>query len=744
MGKKRAATKVFADRKGYAWFRRAGVLVLLAGMLSLIMLAQRAVAADGNPDGYAPYGLGDRGETISREIHFTAGELAYLRRKKEITMCVDPDWMPLESIQNGRHVGMTADYFALFRRELPVPIILVPTRNWSESIAFAKARKCDIFSLAMPTPERETYMNFTRPYLDIPLVMAARMDMPFIDDITSLTGFRIGVVKGYAFGEILRHRYPKMDIRDVASVRDGLARVAKGDLDGFIGTLATIGYVIQKEYASELKVAGKFDERWRLGVAARNDEPQLTAIFDKLIAAIPPRVHQEILNRWIAVKYVRGTDYRLLWQVLAVAGLVLGLLVWRNNGLRRYGRELEKRNQQIREQAQQLREAERKLNQAVRMEAIGTMAGGIAHDFNNILSAILGYAELVKPHLVPGSQPARDLDQVIRAGNRARKLVRQILTFSRMKPEKHHPVRPAPVVREAVDFVRASMPSTIEIRVDIDDRCPPIMATATGLNQVIVNLCTNALHAMEDGHGVLSVRLGTKESGPDGTDGFDGKTDSYVRIEVSDTGQGMDEETMEHIFEPYFTTRKTGKGSGMGLALVHGIVKGCGGVVRVSSVPGQGTTFSLYFPALDERVETGSGQEGRTESVALAGGKERVLIVDDEKDLVAMYRRGLEALGYTVDTCEDGQQALERMTRDPDRYDIVVTDMTMPRLTGLELIEQVRRIRPALPVILCTGFSPRISSSSADDLAIDKVLMKPVGIRDLVTAIRAVLDDPRA
>ena len=206
----------------------------------------------------------------------------------------------------------------------------------------------------------------------------------------------------------------------------------------------------------------------------------------------------------------------------------------------------------------------------------------------------------------------------------------------------------------------------------------------------------------------------------------------------------MDGETMEHIFEPYFTTRKTGKGSGMGLALVHGIVKGCGGVVRVSSVPGQGTTFSLYFPALDEGVETGSGQEDRTESGALAGGKERVLIVDDEKDLVAMYRRGLESLGYTVETCEDGQQALERITRDPDRYDIVVTDMTMPRLTGLELIGQVRRIRPDLPVILCTGFSPQISSSSTRDLAINKVLMKPVGIRDLVTAIRAVLDDPQA
>ena len=209
----------------------AGCLALSLSLF-LSCFAQPA-AAQPEEKSYAPFSR-PRAEADSHSgvVDFTTQEEAYLRKKKKITMCVDPDWMPLEKIENGVHVGMTADYFDLFRRKIPIPIVLVPTKSWVESIAFAKARKCDIFSLAMPTPERKTYMNFTRPYLDIPLVMAARKDRPFVDDITSLTGVRLGVVKGYAFGEILRNRYPEMNIVDVDSVGQGLRQVETGTLDG--------------------------------------------------------------------------------------------------------------------------------------------------------------------------------------------------------------------------------------------------------------------------------------------------------------------------------------------------------------------------------------------------------------------------------------------------------------------------------------------------------------------------------
>ncbi|BCO08895.1 hypothetical protein GF1_12710 [Desulfolithobacter dissulfuricans] len=291
----------------------------------------------------------------------TPEEQQYLAAKKRITMCIDPDWMPLEKIENGQHIGMTAEYMDIFSRILDIPIVMIPTVDWMESIAYAKERKCDIFSLAMPTPERETYMNFTRPYLNIPLVMAAKYDTPFIDDISTITDKKIGIVRGYAFNELLRKRYPKMQIIDVDSVSDGLKRVVEGKIFGFIGTLATVGYTIQKDFVGELKVSGKFDERWQLGIAARNDEPLLVNIFDKAIASIDPATHQKILNDWIAVRFEQGRDYRQLWRFTPLVLAAVLVLLYRTYDLGKYNRKLEQQNREIRNQAEKLRQAEQQL-----------------------------------------------------------------------------------------------------------------------------------------------------------------------------------------------------------------------------------------------------------------------------------------------------------------------------------------------------------------------------------------------
>ena len=229
----------------------------------------------------------DAAETINQEKEFTAPsvsfteeEKSYLRTKKEIAMCVDPDWMPLEKIEKGQHVGMSADYFSLIEKKIGIPVVLVETKNWTESIEYAKARKCDIFSLAMATPERLTYMDFTHPYLSIPLVLATKNDEIFIADLSSVKDEVLGVVKGYAFGELLRNKYPEMQIVDVPSVDEGLRLVNQGEIYGFIGTLATLSSSIQKGFSDELKIIGKFDERWELGVATRNDQPILCSIFN--------------------------------------------------------------------------------------------------------------------------------------------------------------------------------------------------------------------------------------------------------------------------------------------------------------------------------------------------------------------------------------------------------------------------------------------------------------------------------
>lgn len=275
------------------------------------------------------------------DINFTAQEQQYLQEKKRITMCIDPDWMPLEKIEQGRHIGMTSDYIHILQKKINTPIELVKTNTWSQSIEFAKGRKCDIYSLAMETEERRQYMNFTKPYLSIPLVVATKTDEFFIADLTKITDKKLGVVKGYAFGEILREKYPDMNIVDVDSIHQGLEMVIQGELYGFIGTLVTIGYEFQRNFVGELKIAGKFDDKWELGIAARNDEPLLLMVFEKAIADISEKQKQDILNQWLAIKFEKVINYGDFWQWLVGIIVLLMFLLYRFYMLRKYNMQLE-------------------------------------------------------------------------------------------------------------------------------------------------------------------------------------------------------------------------------------------------------------------------------------------------------------------------------------------------------------------------------------------------------------------
>lgn len=274
-------------------------------------------------------------------FYSTQEEQNYLSQKGVIKMCIDPDWMPLETNTNGQHVGIAADYIKLMETFIGIPIQMVPTKTWIESLARGKDRTCDIFSLVMPTPQRRAYLNFTKPYLSIPLVLVGKLDKIFYSDIGALSDKKIGITKGYAYGEILRVRYPNMQFIEIETESDGLKKVEEGKLFGTIGTLATTAHEIQKKYFGSLKIIGKFDETWELGVGARNDEPHLVRIFDKAIDAIEKNESQNILNRWISVTYEKGIDYSLLYKVLA-AVLFLGLIFfYRHYQLRRYSEQLE-------------------------------------------------------------------------------------------------------------------------------------------------------------------------------------------------------------------------------------------------------------------------------------------------------------------------------------------------------------------------------------------------------------------
>lgn len=385
----------------------------------------------------------------------------------------------------------------------------------------------------------------------------------------------------------------------------------------------------------------------------------------------------------------------------------------------------------------ELKRIEADLIQAQKMEAIGTLAGGIAHDFNNILSAIIGYAELTMTNPSEESSVKVYNDHILKAGNRAKELVKQILTFSQRRLETQLPLQPSPIIKEALNLIRASLPTTIQIQEKIEYDCGPILANPTNIHQVLVNLCTNALLSMEDEKGVLTVKLTRVVLNEADLINESGMSEGpFVELIVSDTGVGMDKATVERIFEPYFTTRENGKGTGMGLALVHGIVQGCGGFIRVESEPGKGTTFNVYFPVIKEKnVEIKKEQQE-----LLPTGIERILIVDDEEAIIGLYKTTLEKLGYKITAYSSSKKMLEAFRSAPDNFDLIITDQTMPNLPGSELAKKILQIRPNIPIVLCTGYSSMISEKKAKEIGIEKFLMKPVEVKILAKIVREILD----
>ncbi len=380
---------------------------------------------------------------------------------------------------------------------------------------------------------------------------------------------------------------------------------------------------------------------------------------------------------------------------------------------------------------------EERLIQSQKIEAVGTLAGGIAHDFNNILSAILGYAELARQEVPEGSELESDLDQILRAGSRAKDLVRQILAFSRQTKTETAPVCLASLVKETLKMLRAALPSSIEIRTAIESDAY-VLADPTQIHQVITNLATNAAHAMSENGGRLDLTLRNVELTKDESLSYPGlDAGKYVRLTVSDTGCGMTPEVRSRIFEPFYTTRPQGQGTGLGLSTALGIVQRFGGIITVYSEPNVGSTFHVLLPRMANEVE----QVEEEEKKPLPRGYERILVVDDEAFQVDLASKILGGLGYRVTAVNSSEQALDLYRKRPDDFDLVITDMTMPGLTGDVLIERLREVRPNVAVMLCSGYSERISREKLKALGVRAFAMKPLMVRELAEKVREILDN---
>jgi signal transduction histidine kinase/ActR/RegA family two-component response regulator/CHASE1-domain containing sensor protein len=381
---------------------------------------------------------------------------------------------------------------------------------------------------------------------------------------------------------------------------------------------------------------------------------------------------------------------------------------------------------------------EAELRHSQKMESIGVLAGGIAHDFNNLLGSIIGNTELAVSKVEPGDDLAVNLIEVLGASEHASKLVSQILTFSRKEELRLSRVDVSPVVRGALDLIRPSIPSSVELRHDIDPEAGAIMADETHLAQVVMNLCTNGYQAMQDRGGILEVRLRPATRDESETAIRSGlEAGPLVCLSVRDTGSGMDAKTLDHLFDPFFTTKDVGEGTGLGLSVVHGIVSSHGGRIFVESEPGIGTTFTIYLPSAAPLTSSETVGPVVTEAVR---GHEHVLLVDDDLPLLQTTTEMLEALGYRVTACGDPGEALIKMNECAASYDIVLTDQAMPALTGTELAQEFLKIRPDLPIVVATGFSNYVTAESTVDLGLKGYVSKPYRMHDLGKALRAALE----
>ncbi len=401
--------------------------------------------------------------------------------------------------------------------------------------------------------------------------------------------------------------------------------------------------------------------------------------------------------------------------------------------------ELQEKNKALLREMEERKKAEQELMHTHKMEAIGTLAGGIAHDFNNILTGIMGYSEIgLHKKNIDQSRIKYCFQQIIQASSRAKDLIRQILTFSRHQEQERIAVSMSSLVKETLKLMKATQPKNITISYEIHTAKDMILADPTQVHQVLMNLCTNAVHAMSGKGGALDVIVDDIFFG-NGNGDHAGclQSGTYIRVSVKDTGTGMDEATRQRIFDPFFSTKRPGEGTGLGLSAAHGIVKSNGGDIRVQSRPGHGSVFELLFPVLENAGTSAQEQSGPMPR----GGSERLLFVDDERAVADIAFEMLEEFGYRVDTVTDPFEALERFRIDPSQFDLVITDKNMPGMTGFELAEEVFKIRPMVPVLLCSGASNEAEEMRAESMGLRAIIHKPFVMRDMAEMVRSALDN---
>ncbi|QOY52403.1 ABC transporter substrate-binding protein [Candidatus Sulfurimonas baltica] len=545
------------------------------------------------------------------KINLTIEEKKYLTNKKKITICIDPEWMPFESFKKGKHVGLTADYFKIFQTKIETPFILLKTRTWSESLEFAKQRKCDILSLAMATSSRKEYLNFTSPYLSIPLVLATKSDVSFISDFSTLTDQKLGIPTGYAFVEILKDKYPNLNIVEVKNIKDGLTKVKEGKLFGYIGTLASVGYMLQTEFTGELKIAGKFDDKWTLGVGVRNDDKILLEIFEKIIQSIKETQHREILNKWISIKYENIADYKLVWKIIFISIIILLIISFWNRKLSTLNIALKK--------------AKNKAEEATLTKS--NFLANMSHEIRTPMNSIISMVYLIEQTKLNEMQK-RYIKNIQTASNSLLTLLNDILDYSKIEAKKLELDNSDFNLIELLDNISNILKikadeKGLDFKIDYDkDGFIHLHGDSQRLSQILTNLLSNAIKFTDNGKVELIVE----------------QLDGIFRFSVCDTGIGLTQEEIDKVFLSFTqadtsTTRRYG-GTGLGLSISKQLAELMNGKIWVESVVNQGSKFIFEVPLersdITEKKKTFSDNAVNISELGITSEK---LAYDDSKEL---------------------------------------------------------------------------------------------------------------
>jgi signal transduction histidine kinase len=679
----------------------------------------------------------------STNIDLSDEEKEHLAAKGRVTMCVDPDWMPYERIdEQGKHVGIAADFMSEFQKRIPVPIELVLTESWKESLEAAKSRQCDILSLLNESPQRREFLNFTDPYLTDSVVLVARNDVFYLDGLEALSGRKLGVVDGYVYEEKIRKQYPEIIIIPVKSVGDALRKVSDGKIYATLDALFIITSNIQELGLSNLKIAGQtgLDNAFRVGV--RKDDPILLSVFDKLIKNLDDTTRNAILRSWYTLKFQHGTDWRMVWQVTAIAIIILCLLGYITLSTRRFNRKLAKSNEDLHKKNQERLRAEEskmKLEEQIRrsqkMESLGMMASGIAHDLNNILTGIVSYPDLLLLQL-PKDSPLREAVETIKdSGQRAADVVSDLLTIAKGVAIVKQVCNLNRIVQEylgSAEHMRLEQDQPgVVFENDLDAELLNISCSSLHMQKILINLVLNAYEAIGS-QGKVTIKTANRYLDEPLRGYEDVQTGEYVLLTVSDTGPGISRDDLEMIFEPFFTKKVMGRsGTGLGLAVVWNTIYDHDGYINVTSNE-NGTIFELYFPVTRDEVTPEEMKHASFEDYL--GKGERILVVDDERKQREIACGMLTQIGYAAEAVSSGEEAIQYLEN--HAADLIVLDMIMPGMNGRETYERAIKIHPNQKAIIASGYSDTEDVKATQKLGAGKYVRKPYTLEKIGVAVR--------